>query len=300
MPRGIFPQVLTVLTVATPTVAQLEEALAGYGPLTRIEPGDTSHHGGPGVQFACGQGRMLVDILDHPWPDGMGNPETEADLFGAWVTGFYGDAYPGSLSRAAMHCWVWDGAAQAVEEHTGFLRLRSCHVKSGAPDETLLPPNYDPVAELDAMHDLVESLSGLGTCLFNPAGEVLRPLDWVQETRTYNREQGLPDLDVWTNVRLWNLPENWKLMDTIGMGQLFLPDLETVSYADYDPNDVSRFLLNLSLYLLTNGDVFSDGDTTEGPGGLNWNVRESEAMVDPPRAVLGWLPQDGRPLPQGI
>src|SRR5579864_601473 len=35
-------------------------------------------------------GKVVVDVVDAPWPDGMGDPKKEPELFGAWATGFFG------------------------------------------------------------------------------------------------------------------------------------------------------------------------------------------------------------------
>src|SRR5690606_33935749 len=103
-----------------------------------------------------------------------------------------------------------------------------------------------------------------------------------------------PPLDMWTNVRLYQATETWSLMDTVGNGQFDLPDMEAVFVADsYKASEVEEFLRNASLFLLRDGDGFEEGDTADGPGGITWRALEcDEALADPPRPTIRWIPDD--------
>lgn len=54
-------------------------------------------------------------------------------------------------------------------------------------------------------------------------------------------------------------------MDTVGNSQLDIPDSEACSHAEsYDYNKVDNFLRNVARYLMSYGEVISDGDTWTG------------------------------------
>lgn len=65
--------------------------------------------------------------------------------------------------------------------------------------------------------------------------------------------------------------------------------------------EVSRFLRNTSLYVLTQGDVIKDNDTMDGPGEQRWQaVRFGDSISSPPRQVLCWVPLGVRPIPDQV
>lgn len=100
-------------------------------------------------------------------------------------------------------------------------------------------------------------------------------------------------------MRLFNLDDGWLMMDTVGMQQLDLPDLEAcLRRGSVQPNQVANFLRNAALYLLNNGEVIKDGETMDGPGGCRWQAKLFENGISPaPRRVLRWLPCDGTQPP---
>ena len=58
---------------------------------------------------------------------------------------------------------------------------------------------------------------------------------------------------------------------------------------------------DVGIYLLQNGDVIKDGETSEGPGDILWvaRVRES-ALNGPRRRVLRWFADDGEAIPKSL
>ena len=135
-------------------------------------------------------------------------------------------------------------------------------------------------------------------CYFNPNGEVLREGNSINESLQFSAEHKIPPLELWSNVRLFNIDEQWVLMDTVGNEQFEIQDQEVgFQTSQISPQDADNFLRNITLYLLQNGDVINSGDTMDGPGGIPWQVEMFEnSICDPPRRTMRWVPKDGQQL----
>jgi hypothetical protein len=139
-------------------------------------------------------------------------------------------------------------------------------------------------------------------CWFDPGGEMLHDRDALDRILDRHRSTGPRALELWTNVRLFNITgqPRWLLMDTVGMGQVDAPDHEACFEKDrYDPGEVAGFLRSISDYVVDHGEgIIKDGDTADGPGARRWQARRSDdSLVPPPRPVLRWLPLDGVRVP---
>ena len=171
-------------------------------------------------------------------------------------------------------------------------------------DVPLVPEDYDPMDEMKFLTKAVSAVLELpqAICYFNPGGEVLRDENGLRQGLNYAWNHELPPLDMWTNVRLFRASETWSLMDTVGNGQLDMPDLEAIYDSQkYEPSDVERFLRNASLYLLNTQEDVDDGDTADGPGDVTWTAMECEdALSDPPRPTIRWVPEDGTDPPEEL
>ena len=308
MPKGMFTQGVCVLLERPVSLDEVEPALSGYDVRGRRDGSGEWAFGGPSLIVAYQpetNGLVCVDIVDRPWPDHMGDAKTESITFGAWAMGHFGPfAYPRGLERSAQQCWGWEPGRSIAERHNAFLRIRSSYVFGALDDTPVMPSDYDPLPELEFVTRLASSLLDVpgALCYFNPNGEMLLDQDSLRETLNYAWSNGLPPLDAWSNVRMFNVNEEWSLMDTVGNGQLDIPDTEACFHSEsFDFNEVANFLRNVSLYVLRHGEVFSDGDTMDGPGGVHWEGRLFEAGIsDPPRRVLRWLPNDDRQVPPEI
>ncbi len=255
------------------------------------------------------RGYALVDLVDHPWPDTMGDPVKEQMLFAAWGTGQFGPyTQPGSLKRATEQCWAWPAGKGVMEAQNSFARARISYSLGGvAEGESLIPENYDPVAELTFLTGLTARLMNLPQtlCYFNPNGEVLRGRAEFKDTLKHAEVDCEPPLELWANVRLYTLTDGWLMMDTVGHSQFntpgapAFPDLEAIfSKGSCDPREVDAFFRNLALYLLQHGPTtITDGDSIDGPGG-NWNVlARKNGMMMPPRNTLRLCPV-GQTIPE--
>lgn len=316
MAKGLFTQGMCVLLRSPVGVAELQDKLSSFDMI--------------GIQGAAMDGasqdtlvlsfrpevggHLLVTPSTEKWPDQMGDPDTSPDVFVAWSLGQYGPlAFPGCLERAAEQSWGWEDGEDVPQQHTAHIRLLISYVlgadESEAEDDdsedvVLIPDDYDPIEELRFLTKAVSALLDLpqAICYFNPGGEVLRDQNGLRQGLNYAWNYELPPLDMWTNVRLFRVDESWALMDTVGMGQLDMPDMEAVYDTDrYEPAEVERFLRNASLYLMSTEEEFEDGDVADGPGDLSWNAIEcEESLSDPPRETIRWFPDDGSEPPEAL
>jgi hypothetical protein len=308
MPKGMFTQGVCVLLHKPVSLDDIESVLAGFDVRRRQEASEAWAFGGPSVIVAYrpdANGFVAVDVVDQCWPDHMGDPKTDTMTFGAWTMGHFGPfAYPGGLQRAAEQCWSWEAGESIPERHKAFVRIRVSYAFGAKDDDPVMPDDYEPLPELEFVTKMASSLLDLpgSLCYFNPNGEVLRGQDGLRESLNFAWSNELPPLDAWSNVRLFNVNPEWSLMDSVGNGQLDIPDTEAFFHTEsFDFGEVDNFIRNVSLYVLKKGEIVNDGDTMDGPGGIRWQSHQFEDSVcDPPRSVLRWLPMDGRPVPPEI
>ena len=235
----------------------------------------------------------LIDVVDEPWPDGMGDPQSDAPRFGAWSMGFFGPfAFPECLRRSVDHAG-WDGADDGVAGHRSFVRLLVTYAVGAMPTDPVLPPDYDALSELIVLMPLWRSLQTVrgARCAFNPNGEVLCGPAAFDAAVAFAKEADIPPVDLWTNVRLFRVDETWMLMDTVGMAQLDRVDMEACfPIGAMEPDAVAAMLRNLTVYAAEGGGEFAAGDTTDGPGGLWHGFPVDDGRVLPPRSVVRWFP----------
>ena len=269
---------------AAPWLEEVERVLAMFGSPEPITPTAGWLGGFPGFvlhsQDTDGD-KIVVDVVDRPWPDDMGDPQETPDLFSCWCLGGFGPhVYPGGLERAAQHAYAVPAAQALVSQHRAFVRLRK-----------LPPPRAEPLNDLAWLVAVTRALLEQPKALayFQPNGEVLLDRTALEATLLRVERTGLPALDLHVNVRVWNVEgaKNWRLLDTVGLDQVLVPNIEAVFDADrYSEDTVARFVRNVSLYQLQQGDALADGNTIEGPGG-KWRVeRLDEGRASPPRSVV--------------
>jgi hypothetical protein len=298
MAKGMFTQGVAILLEQSVSLDEIAECLKPYDIVKRIDSSENWAFGGPSLTVGYRpdvNGYVAVDVVDRKWPDHMGDSKDEPMLFGAWGMGNFGPhAYPKGLQRACEQSWGWDGASEAVAKHAAFVRVRMSYVFGAKDDAPIVPEDYDPEAELQFLNKMTQTLLTLqgAICYFNPNGEVLRQMKTFDEDITYHKQQGIPPLGLWSNVRLFKVGDGWSMMDSVGNMQLEIPDMEVAFQPDvFSPGDVDYFIRNASLYILRNGQVIKDGDTMDGPGDIRWRAQSHEnGMSDPPRPTLRWVP----------
>jgi hypothetical protein len=306
MAKGLFSQCFCVLTDGTTTVADLKAALQEKDfEIVKSAPAQKDwRFGGPTLVVAYeaeDNGYAAVDVVNHPWPDSMGDPKTDPATFGAWGTGHFGPfAFPGGLERAAQHSWSWPDGKRVVPGHRGFVRVRLSYSFGAKDQDPILPDDYSPLAELLFLTDLTLTLLKVRgvLCYFNPNGEVLRDRAGFRELRAACKKQDKIPLGLWMNVRFFNVNERLALMDTVGNAQLDLLDVEAVfPKAKYTPEAVDQYLRFVTLYLMSlDGEVQSD-EEVDGPGDrtLSWTTEVlKQGASPPPRRVLRLYPKANR------
>jgi hypothetical protein len=305
MAKGFFTQGLVVLLRQPMSRDDLEGLLSSFRIVEKVEAASQWEFGGPSIMIAYRpevNGYVPIDVVDRTWPDHMGDPQKEPTLFGAWSMGYFGPyTFPWGLQRATQQSWRWSAASEVVDFHHAFLRIRLSYIFGARKDAPVMPRDCDPLAELQFLTNvaLATLRHAHALCYFNPNGEVLRDSESLQETISRCAEHGLPALEAWANIRLYQLDSGWSLMDSVGNWQLDIPDQEVAfPTSRFSPQEVDRFIRNISLYILQNGQIIKDGDTTDGPGSIRWQARSFEnGLSDPPRTVLRWLPMGIRAMP---
>jgi hypothetical protein len=246
-------------------------------------------------------GLVIVDQVDAPWPDSMGDPKGDAMLFGAWSTGFFGPStWPGNLARAKQFASAFTDkeAAGTAGRHQAFLRIRSSYVMGAEDQVKIVPADYDARKELEFVTSVALALTRVepNACYFNPGGETLFTARRLHDEIEHCTANDLPALPAWSQVRLFRMEDEkpWCVFDTVGMEQLDAQDHECCFIPEnHSPNDIARMLRNMSLYTLQNGPVIRTGHTADGPGGRWRAIEAKEALAPAPRPTVRWLPPSG-------
>jgi hypothetical protein len=303
MAKGLFSQGVCLLTDGRTTIGDIKSALqaGGYKIVKETPAQEEWRFGGPTVVTPFipeVNGYAAIDVVNHAWPDSMGDPKSDPMTFAAWSMGNFGPfAFPGGLARAGQHSWSWSPGKTIAQAHRGFIRLRISYGFGAKDDDPVLPKAYDPLAELRYLSKLtlaVMNAAGV-LCYFNPNGEVLRDRDSYEQVLVECDQQDKIPLPLWMNIRFFKLNESLFLMDTVGNGQLELQDVEAVFPGEkYDPSAVDNYLRNVTQYLLGLHRPLRSGETIDGPGetNLSWTIDALEqGAVDPPRGVLRLCPK---------
>lgn len=306
MPKGIISQTFVILFHEYVEIESLRSLLTEFNIVKQTPGGSNWALGGPSLiveYMRAVNGLVAVDIVNQPWPDHMGDPKKDFDIFGAWAMGWFGPfTFPGGLERAVQQSWQWPEAKARVPQHTGFARLRMSYSFGLPKDAKCLPENYDPLAELDFLGALTSTLlqHPAAGCYFNPNGELVLPKARLDEQILFAREHNLPAMPAWSNVRLFNYNADWLLMDTIGNWQVDMPDHEmAIPRANFKGGAHDAWLRDVSLYVLRNPGAIKDGHTMDQPGGQIWQEKTfKQGLCPPPRQLMRWLPMGGKDIPR--
>jgi hypothetical protein len=309
MPRkAYYTQGLAILLCKSLPLEKIEAQLGDFKIARGGSPSAPRAFGGPAAMVAYRpdvNGYVSIDVVDRCWPDQMGDPKADPELFGAWGLGQFGPgAWPGGLERARQHSYGWPDGRAVPLQHQAFVRILCGYSSGAASDAPLMPGDYQPLPELEFVTRIAGALVGLpeALCYFNPNVECLRDASGFFESLRFHASAKLLPLDLWSNIRVFNFHDaqpRWSLMDTVGMSQLDAPDHEACFQSEpYEPSEIANFLRNASAYVAEHGPVIRSGDTMHGPGNVKWQgFRMKQGSMMPPREVIRWFPQDQRPVP---
>lgn len=306
MPAGFYTECVTVLFARAPSLDEVAAALPHLQ--RRPARGRPDGGGSPwiGAEDLVGtidparNGRLLIDVVRAPWPDGMGDPKDDPSLFGAWTLGAFGrHAFPGNLERARQQAWGLRALADAAADHTAFVRLRTSYVIGAGDEAPIEPEGRSWRTDLDAIRDAALAVLRLPGAIasFDPSAELLLSADEIDARRAHAREHAMEPIDLVSHARLFRPDAAHSLVDTVGMARVELPDLEVPFVASLDPNEVVRFVRNVCVYHLGRDEPIPSGDTIDGPGGRYRAHAFDQALVAPPRPVLRLL-LEGNAFPE--
>ena len=282
-----FDAVAAVLSENFPVVRQVEH------------PEDAAYWlGGEGtVLVASGPGfnaGVAVEVFHRPWPDSMGDPERDPELFAAWSARCFGLVnFPYALARAAAQ------PTAPSSEHVAFVRLNLSYVFAGGEDAPVAPPDRDVRRELSALAGIAERICAMPGALswFAPNGEVLVDATTARSS-LLQQAAGDPMTELWISTRV--IPAgNHLLVETVGMAtlgqqpvcasdhQVLLPDL------GLEMEHVVRFLREVSGAARLTGVEQLPIESVLGPGG-RWSPEPAESDNPPPREMVRWVHESER------
>lgn len=291
----MFLQTGVILFDRPPSLDEVAAGLAGVPVVRRRERDGNSGYwfGGEGMLLVetdtAGHGAIAVELFHRPWPDSMGSPETDTELFGAWAMRQFGlTNFPYGLARANA-----EGSA-ARSDHVAFVRLNLSYVFGAGDDALVCPDDRDVAAELRAVAALAQLICEVPGAVgwFAPNGEVWLPLAEARE-KLARQAQGELLTELWVTTRAYPAGRHL-LVETVGVAPMspqlaeaydhqvvVLPDL------GLDGDVVSRFVLELS-GAARGGSKAVPSEPVLGPGG-RWFASLVNTDNPPPRPVVRWL-----------
>lgn len=289
----MFMQTGVVLFDRAVSLDELESCLARLSPSRRIDQSSEGPYwlSGEGcLMFESGSGAnggVAVELFHRAWPDSMGSPETDPELFMAWSMRQFGLAtFPFGLARAGAQ------SAAPRSDHVAFVKLNLSYIFGADDDALVSPEDRDVQAELSRLSALAAPLFELpgAVAWFAPNGEVLTEPAVARE-KLEQQAAGAHVPDLWVSTRAYSSGKHW-LVETVGVGtlgakstpydhQVLLPDL------GLDGDVVIRFVQELSGAARLGSDEVPS-EPVLGPGG-RWTPRLARSENPPPREVVRWV-----------
>ena len=168
--------------------------------------------------------------------------------------------------------------------------LRECHYQVVAVDMLAAPLPALERANLDA--DFLEALAELyPSCeafYFQNCGKLFL----AEDVRSHQIKGPDRFINFGVNVRFFNIQGTEDmLVDTLGMGTLFFPDLQ-YHFHGMDTNWVINHSYNVASYILESNNPINNGETIDGISDgmlsrkIQWKCQYEDALIQPPRTVL--------------
>lgn len=135
---------------------------------------------------------------------------------------------------------------------------------------------------------LVELFPTCTAILFRSSGKMYTKDDFIR----INVPEDVRFIKYAVNVRFFNIEgTDDMIVDTLGMGALYLPDLQ-YHFHDMDPNWVVNHAYNVCTYNYENNAPIESGETIDGivdgrmDRNLQWKCQYEDALVQPVRMVM--------------
>jgi hypothetical protein len=243
-------------------------------------------------------GGVAVELFHRPWPDSMGSPETDPELFMAWSMRQFGLAtFPFGLARAGAQ------TDAPSSDHVAFVKLNLSYIFGADEDALVSPEDREVRAELARLSALAAPVLALpgAVAWFAPNGEVLtEPPAARSKLLLQAGGEHVPEL--WVCTRAYSAGKHW-LVETVGVGtlgakstpldhQVLLPDL------GLDGDVIIRFVQELSGAARFGSDQVPT-EPVLGPGG-RWTPRLATSENPPPREVVRWVHESEEDLTVSI
>lgn len=168
--------------------------------------------------------------------------------------------------------------------------LSECHYQVFGTDmmAACLAPKVRAEMDMNFLEALVELYPDCEAVYFFNSGKLILTRDI--------RGNKIPNLDRFikfaVNVRFFNIQGTEDMVvDTLGMGILFMPDLQ-YHFHGMDPNWVVNHAYCIASYLLSNDNPIKSGDTVDGVADgaisrqVQWKGRYEGALIQPAREVI--------------
>ncbi|MBT1696406.1 DUF4261 domain-containing protein [Fulvivirgaceae bacterium PWU4] len=179
-----------------------------------------------------------------------------------------------SLEKAYQQLWHWREAKEATA---------NCRYELVVSDLMSRTLPYKQRNELFQKFVIAVATAMQPKAIYFPTSEK------VVETSTYLSMMALDGVEYLyglLNVRLFNLPDQSMLMDTVGLHAFGLPDFQ-FQFKDHDPSTIAGLLSSYGHYIFGYGSVILNGETVEGvEQGSKWKCLYDASALPPNRNVL--------------
>lgn len=142
--------------------------------------------------------------------------------------------------------------------------------------------------DMDFMEALIELYPQCEAVYFESSGKLFL----AEEIRGHQIPREHRFIRFGVNARFFNIQDSDEmLVDTLGMGTLYLPDIQ-YHFHDMDPNWVVNHAYNIASYIFDNDNPIKNGDRIDGivngqfDQSVQWNCQYEEALIQPVRQVI--------------
>lgn len=192
--------------------------------------------------------------------------------------------FDGAEVDAFQRCQMWD----CLEERDEILSACKYQVVCTDMLGAGLRPRERADMDMDFLEALLELFADCEAVLCLNSGKLLR----ADSIRGHQIPRADRFIKFAVNVRFFNIEGSGDmLVDTLGMGLLFMPDMQ-YHFHGIDQNLVVRHAYSIALYMLNNENPIRSGDTVDGISNgqfdvnLQWPCRYEGALVQPAREVI--------------